>query len=232
MGGIRRICEAVSILRGRGIDRHMQTYLIEDDDGVTVVDPSANSLREPLYAATQELGGIRRIVLTHAHGDHRGPGAHLGAPVLCHADEVVHARSAYGQDYFDFAKLRIPARYVMPKLLARWDGGPVDIADTLAEGDEVAGFTVVHLPGHAPGHIGLWREKDRVLLSGDAFYTLDPQTGIKGRPRIPHRAFNHDPDALRASLTKIAALRPHVAWPGHADPLTGDVASQVEALVT
>ena len=37
------------------------------------------------------------------------------------------------------------------RLLPYWDGGPVPIAGTLAEGDDVAGFEVVHLPGHAPG---------------------------------------------------------------------------------
>ena len=76
--------------------------------------------------------------------------------------------------------------------------------------------------------IGLWRESDRLALVSDCFYTLDPQTGLKGKPRVPHAAFNEDTEQARASIRKLAALEPAAAWPGHADPLTGDVRSQLE----
>jgi glyoxylase-like metal-dependent hydrolase (beta-lactamase superfamily II) len=109
-----------------------------------------------------------------------------------------------------------------------WDGGPVEIAGTVEEGDEVAGFRVIHLPGHAPGLIGLWRESDRLALVSDCFYTLDPQTGTPGSARVPHRAFNLDTEQARASMRKLAALAPATAWAGHAEPLRGDVASQLE----
>jgi glyoxylase-like metal-dependent hydrolase (beta-lactamase superfamily II) len=110
-----------------------------------------------------------------------------------------------------------------------WDGGPVEIADTLDEGDEIAGFQVVHVPGHAPGMIALWRPSDRVALTTDAFYMLDPQTGLpKREPAIAHVAFNFDTDAARESLRKLAALDPAVCWPGHVGPLTGDVRGALE----
>ena len=83
---------------------------------------------------------------------------------------------------------------------------------------------MIHLPGHAPGLIGLWRESDRLALVSDCFYTLDPQTGSKGHARVPHRAFNQDTEQARASIRKLAALAPATAWPGHAEPLRGDVA--------
>ena len=116
----------------------------------------------------------------------------------------------------------------MPRMLKMWDGGPVKIAGTVAEGDEVAGFKVVHLPGHAPGLIGLWRESDRLALVSDCFYTLDPETGRKGHARVPLAAFNQDTEQARASIRKLAALEPAAAWPGHADPVTGDVKAQLE----
>ena len=62
----------------------------------------------------------------------------------------------------------------------------------------------------------------------DCFYTVDPQTGIHGHPRVPHRAFNKDTEQARASMRKLAALAPTTAWSGHADPLRGDVAGQLE----
>jgi predicted ester cyclase len=109
-----------------------------------------------------------------------------------------------------------------------WDGGPVKIAGTLVEGDQVAGFTVVHLPGHAPGQIGLWRESDRLALVSDCFYTLD-MWGRHGPPHLPEDVYNFDTDQARESLLKLAALEPAAAWPGHAKPVVGDVRSQLQA---
>jgi glyoxylase-like metal-dependent hydrolase (beta-lactamase superfamily II) len=113
-------------------------------------------------------------------------------------------------------------------MLPVWDGGPVSIAGTLEEGDEIAGFEVVHLPGHAPGLIGLWRASDRLALVSDCFYTLDPQSGLHGHARVPHRAFNRNTEQARASMRKLAGLQPSAAWAGHADALTGDVRGQLE----
>ena len=122
-------------------------------------------MTNPLAAAGQERGGIARVVLGHSHPDHRGAAAGLRVPVWCHSAERVDAESDGGAHYLDFSRLRPPARWVMPRLLQTWDGGPVQIERTLEEGDEVAGFRVVHLPGHAPGMIALWRESDRLALT-------------------------------------------------------------------
>jgi glyoxylase-like metal-dependent hydrolase (beta-lactamase superfamily II) len=108
-----------------------------------------------------------------------------------------------------------------------WDAGPVKISGTVAEGDEVAGFRVVHLPGHAPGLIALWRESDRLALSSDCFYTLD-LWGRNSAPHLPEPIYNFDTDQARASMRKLAALEPTAAWPGHAKPVTGDVRAQLE----
>ncbi|MFM9164838.1 MAG: hypothetical protein ACKOQ0_05715, partial [Solirubrobacterales bacterium] len=59
-------------------------------------------------------------------------------------------------------------------------------------------------------------------------YTLDPQTGFKGHARVPHNAFNLDTEQARASIRKLAAMEPAAAWPGHADPVTGDVRGTLE----
>ena len=69
---------------------------------------------------------------------------------------------------------------------------------------------------------------ERLALTSDCFYTLDIQTGLHGPPRLPHEAFNLDTEHARASIRRIAELRPAAAWPGHAEPLTGDVAAQLE----
>ena len=69
--------------------------------------------------------------------------------------------------------------------------------------------------GHAPGLIGLHRESDGLVLCSDAIYTLDPLTGIKGRPRIPLDGFNLDTEMAKASALKLASIAPRTLWAGH-----------------
>jgi hydroxyacylglutathione hydrolase len=227
-GAPEQIAEGVWIVRGGFPVRSMNVYLVRDGDGVLVFDGGIKAMTKAVAAAGARLGGITRLVLGHEHPDHRGIAPRLGAPVHCHADGKADAEGDGGAHYFDVSKLNPVTRVVMSRMLAIWDGGPVQIAGTVAEGDDVAGFEVVHLPGHAPGLIALWRESDRLALVSDCFYTLDIETTRKGGPRVPHRAFNLDTEQARASIRKLAALEPSAAWPGHADPVTGDVRAQLE----
>jgi len=223
-----RIADGVWLVRG-GIPKTMNVYLIEDDGGVTVFDAGISNMTAPLAAAAARLGGIRRVVLGHADADHRGAAPGLGAPVYCHPAEREAAESAeHHRRYWDRAKLDPHGRTVLWRLIPTWDGGPVSLAGTVDEGDEIAGFRVVHLPGHAPGLIGLFRESDRLALVSDTLYTLDPQSGRHQAAHVPHPAFNQDTDQARDSIRKLAALDPATVWAGHADPVTGDVRAQLE----
>ena len=223
-----QIAEGVWIIRGGVPSKEMNVYLVRDGDGVLVFDAGIKAMAKGVAAAGAQLGGITRIVLGHSHPDHRGVAPALGVPVFCHPDERADAEGDGGMHYFDLSKLDLHGRVLLGRLLPIWDGGPVTIAGTVREGDQIAGFEVIDLPGHAPGLIGLWRERDRLALVSDCFYTLDPQTGRKGHARVPHVAFNHDTEQARASMRKLAALEPAAAWAGHADPLTGDVRGTLE----
>jgi hydroxyacylglutathione hydrolase len=223
------VAEGVWLVRGGFPLKTMNVYLIEDDGGVTVFDAGIRAMTKGVGSVAAPMGGIKRIVLGHEHADHRGAAPGLGAAVFCHPDAVADAEGDGGEHYFDFSKLeRAFARITMPWLIRHWDGGPVRIEGTVKEGDEIAGFEVVHLPGHSPGLIGLWRESDRLALVSDTLYTLDPQTGRHGPPRVPHRAFNKDTEQARASIRKLASMEPAAVWPGHADPVLGDVRGQLE----
>jgi len=222
------IAEGVWRVRG-GMPRTMNVYLIEDDGGgVTVFDAGVRSMASAITAAGAGLGGINRVVLGHGHVDHRGAAGRLGAPIYCHPAERADAEGDAGLHYFDTSRLAPHARVIFPSLLRMWDGGPVAVAGTIEEGEDVSGFRAVHLPGHAPGLIALFRERDGVALTSDVFYTLDEQTGLHGRPHVAHPAFNQDTEQARASIRKLAELAPSAAWPGHAEPLRGDVAAQLE----
>jgi glyoxylase-like metal-dependent hydrolase (beta-lactamase superfamily II)/predicted ester cyclase len=226
------IAPGVWLVRG-GRPRTMNVYLIEDEGGVTMFDAGISDMTGALRAITARLGGLKRIVLGHADCDHRGAAPGLHVPVFCHlADSGAAESPASARSYWDLAQLKPYARPVYPKLFATWDGGAVPIEGTVGEGDEVAGFRVVHLPGHAPGLIGLFRDSDRLALVSDCFYTLDPQTGIKNAAHVPHAAFNQNTEQARNSIRKLAGLDPAAAWPGHANPVTGDVATQLETAAT
>ncbi len=226
-GDAELVAEGVWVLQGQ--PARCNVYLIEDDGGVTLFDAGARTMARALARAGARLGGIRRIVLGHGHTDHRGAAPALGAPVYCHPAEVQDAEGSGGFRYWPegLAGLPFPHRQVQ-RLLHRyaWDGGPVEIAGTVAEGDQVAGFTVVEIPGHAPGQIALWRESDRLALSSDCFYTLDIW-GRDSEPHVPFAVYNYDTEQARASIVKLAELEPAAAWPGHAKPLTGDVRAQL-----
>lgn len=212
-----------------GFPLKMNVFLIEDGGGVTLFDAGIRPMADTIRAAAAPLGGVKRIVLGNSHADHRGAAPALGAPAFCHADEADDLAGDGGFSYFDFGRLGFPpARALVPRIMKSWDGGPVAVAGTLAEGEEVAGFSVVALPGHSPGTIGLWRERDRLVLSNDCFALFDPQTSFPGKPRIPHPAFNWSTERARGSLAKLAAMKPATAWPGHFGPLTGDVAGQLQ----
>jgi hydroxyacylglutathione hydrolase len=121
-------------------------------------------------------------------------------------------------------------RAAAPVTLRRMDGGPVTVAGTLSEGDAVAGFEVLHLPGHAPGLIGLWRNSDRLAIVSAAVFAFDPftVTGRAGPPRLPPAPVRPDDAAARASVRRVAALGPETVWLGHYGPVTGDVRRQLE----
>ncbi|MGI8631630.1 MAG: ester cyclase [Solirubrobacterales bacterium] len=228
---VEPVAEGVWVARGGFPSRTMNVYLIEADDGLTMFDTGIADMAGALQSLAARFGGLSRIVLGHSHADHRGAAAALaatGVPIHCHPDERADAEGDGGYHSFSFGELAPVVRSIYPHLLKHWDGGPVEIAGTLEEGDTVAGFEVVAIPGHAPGMIALWRTSDRLALSSDCFYTVDPQTTRHTDPGLPHRAFTPDYEQARASLRKVAALEPAAAWPGHADPVVGDVRERLE----
>ncbi len=216
------IAPRVWLLRG-GLTRTMNAYLIEDGDRVVVFDTGEKGMAGAIAAAGERLGGIARIVLGHGDTDHRGSAAELSAiaPVVCHPDAVEEAEGSGGRSYWDMGKLPLGIR-LLHRFLHRyvWDGGPVRISETVREGDQVAGFEVIELAGHAPGQIGLWRASDRVALVSDTLY-LTTMSGRAAPAHVPQEAYNMDTDAARASIRKLAALDPLIVAPGHLGPLEG-----------
>jgi len=151
--------------------------------------------------------------LTHAHPDHFGS-SHavceaLGIPLWCgerDAAVVEGERPAAGRG----AIAKLISRLPMP------DPHPVE--RPLREGDAVAGFEVLDVPGHSPGHVAYWREADRTLICGDVLFNIRLRT-LRAGLREPYRPLTADPARNRESARRLAELRPELVLFGHGPPL-------------
>lgn len=117
------------------------TYLIEDDDGMSVLDPGPDDPAHAEAVLAAAGGRIIRILLTHGHRDHAGGLANL--------------RSLSAAPVFGFS----------PSVDAT-----IAIDHPLAEGDEVAGLEVLHTPGHAADHL-CFATRNHHLFTGDHVMT-------------------------------------------------------------
>ena len=153
--------------------------------------------------------------ITHAHSDHVGGSAHvcreLGVPFWCPAGDVPAVRA--GED--------VPGGSRLDPVLAAGRKFPaLDPARELREGDEVAGFRVIDVPGHSPGHVAFFRESDRVAIAGDVFFNLSLRS-LRYGLRQPPGPFTVDPELNRRSMRRLAELEPSLACFGHGPPVTG-----------
>jgi hydroxyacylglutathione hydrolase len=172
------------------------------------------------HAGRRILGQLRgRTVtahaLTHAHPDHQGASHQvcetLGIPLWCgelDADAMESGDVVGGQP--SGALNRVIARI--------WPGPPHPVARRLHEGDDVAGFEVLEVPGHSAGHVAYWRESDRALICGDVFNNMNLMTGLPGLHEPPE-IFTPDPVRNRESMRRLAALEPRLVCFGHGPPL-------------
>jgi glyoxylase-like metal-dependent hydrolase (beta-lactamase superfamily II) len=222
-----------------GID-HVHCYLVASDDGWTVVDtglglPDAREQWQRILAALD--GPVARIFVTHFHPDHVGASADVaeltGAPVLQgvadseqgrrawgvgSAERLAAYMSRHGLPEAELAGMRQESGLLRAAVRAAPDPQPV------AEGDSVDGWEVLHLPGHADGHLALLRGD--VLIAGDTILTpITPAVGL-----YPEARENPLADFL-SSLRRIAELSPRVALAGHGRPVE-DPAARARDIAT
>jgi glyoxylase-like metal-dependent hydrolase (beta-lactamase superfamily II) len=226
--GIRRLTFELPL----GI-RHVHCYLLPGGDGWTLVDtglglPDAESRWEPVLA---ELGApVARIVVTHFHPDHAGGGADArtltGASLFQGADDYAQCERVWGRPDWSERLAGYLRENGLPEAVAqelrhesqtfapfiRFARGP----GLMREGDEVDGWRVLELPGHADGHICLLR--DGILVAGDHLLgEITPTVGLYPDSR---------PDPLGdylASLRRTIELAPRLALPGHGDTVSDPV---------
>lgn len=186
------------------------------------------------------------IVLTHGHFDHVSAAKELAdewdVPIYAHPLEF---------PYLTGQKEYPPPNWtagggMMPLLSPALPRGPIDLGRRLRgmPGDvaqsslsELPGWTLLHTPGHTPGHVSFFRDADRTLLVGDAFCTTKPESFFESNflqhPELhgPPAYFTSDWNAAETSVKMLAGLDPATVAPGHGKPLAGaNVAESLRAL--
>jgi glyoxylase-like metal-dependent hydrolase (beta-lactamase superfamily II) len=216
-------------------------YLVEEDQGLTLVDAGIPSFRDQLEAFLRErrrgLGDIDAVVLTHGHMDHVGVAEvvrQAGATVYIHDADVAMARDGNEQKtegnllrYLRYRQTwRLIGMFVRSGAIRR---PKIAALTTFNDGQvlDVPGHPlIVHTPGHSKGHVVLHFPDRGALLAGDALCTWNPLTGRPG-PQIMSAAFAGSTAQEMESLGRLESLEAGVVLPGHGDPWTDGVAAVV-----
>jgi glyoxylase-like metal-dependent hydrolase (beta-lactamase superfamily II) len=172
------------------------------------------------------------IILTHGHFDHVGGITklleHWKVSVYAHPLELpfLNGSKAYPE----------PDRTVEGGLLAKiadfYPHEPVNIAEVvhvLPQDSRLPDFPEwewIHTPGHSPGHVSFFRQKDKVLISGDAVITVRQDSLYKVLTQAkelngPPRYFTNDWDSAKASVITLSELAPEFIVAGHGQYLSG-----------
>ena len=191
----------------------VNSYLVEEEDGLTLVDTMLPRSAKAILAAARATGKpITTILLTHAHGDHVGSLDQLHA-ALPEAAVVISERDSR---YLDKV-MTLDSGEPQDKLRGSWPGAETKPTRTVTPGERVGSLEVIASPGHTPGHVSFLDVRDRTLYTGDAFSTLGGvATAAKGRALFPlvMLATWHKPTALE-SAKALQALGPARLAPGH-----------------
>ena len=209
----------------------INSFLFEDEDGsLTLVDAGLRGGHNKVLAALLELGknpgDVTRILLTHAHSDHAGGLARIvqatGAKVHSHDREATYLR--------DGRPPTVDSSTAGGRLMMRLPGknfAKVQVSQTFADGAVLpiaGGLTVVHTPGHSPGHCSYLHTGSGVLITGDAIFNL---RGLRYAPSMTCTDIRQS----RASAAHLGELDFEVAAFTHGTQVSSGARQAVRAFL-
>ena len=222
-------------------DIFVNVYLIQNRETTdwVMVDTGLKSTGEKVKKLAAELFGKgsvpKAIVMTHGHFDHRGSLLQLaeewGVPVYCHHKEIPYLS---GKASYPPADPSVGGG-AMALMSFVYPNTPINAESYLTElpedgsVPELEDWKWIPTPGHTTGHISLFREKDGVLIAGDAFVTTMQESllAVATQKKYvcgPPKYFTPDWASAARSVKELAALEPHIIATGHGRAVYGETA--------
>jgi len=214
-------------------------YLIEDDDGLTLVDAGLPTQMELLEAGLERIGAditdIKAVILTHVDPDHMGLAEPLrkeGIPVWVPEEGYETAlEGGHNPQLGSFLLLWRPAfaRFIRALMKAGLTNvEPIAEAHTFTDGQvlDVPGRPkVIQTPGHRKEHCSFWMEESRILFGSDALLTMDIMSGkaVDPEPVRGGNLMNYNKEQQMDSARKLGTLGHVTLLPGHVQPWEGDL---------
>lgn len=200
----------------------VNSYLVAAGDGFVLIDTGKPEKRRELEARLDAAGcrpgTLKLIVLTHGDYDHAGNAAFLrerhGAGIAMHSEDVGRVERGDWSLNMKPKPDKFPLLFRAASLFIR--PGPFDtfVPDIcVVDGQELQDLgldaTVLHLPGHTRGSIG-------ILTAGGDLCCGDLMDSMMGRPSL--QFFIDDMPAAQASLARLRGLDVGMVYPGHGKP--------------
>jgi glyoxylase-like metal-dependent hydrolase (beta-lactamase superfamily II) len=203
--------------------RFVNAYLVREDDGYTLVDTMMSAAGDVINATKDAGIDIRRIALTHGHGDHVGSldalKTRLGDSIQVLIPEL-DDRILAGE------------KVTEGKLPGSWPEVKTRADVRLGHGDRVGSLEVVSSPGHTPGHVAFLDTRDRSLIAGDVFTSI-------GKVSVTSHYYARFPLATMGtwdrskdveSARALRALDPSLLVVGHGSPVRNPDAAMDQAI--
>jgi glyoxylase-like metal-dependent hydrolase (beta-lactamase superfamily II) len=203
-------------------------FLIEGDDGLTLIDAGFPDKEAAVFGAIRGLGRspkqLKHLIFTHGHPDHIGSAAAIvretGARTYLHPLDIPMAESGGS-----FRPLT-PAPGLLRRVLCRifFDPNervaPVAIDQPVTAGEVLpiaGGIEVTHVPGHCAGQVALLWRPGRMLFAGDVCMNVMGLGDPLGFENL---------EEGRASQRKLTALSFDAAGFGHGESIARDASTR------
>jgi glyoxylase-like metal-dependent hydrolase (beta-lactamase superfamily II) len=219
----------------------VNSYLVVDEDGVTIIDAGLprywKLLQAELATIGKSLDDVRALILTHGDTDHIGFAAQLqrekGIAAYIHESDVDRARLKVKKPNSGWGPIKIGPLAGFLTYSARQGGlriKPATELQTVADNDvlDVPGSPrIIHTPGHTPGSVVVHVPSADAVFLGDTMTTRNVLTGVTGPKPAP---FTLEPAQALASLDRLEALDATWVLPGHGPAWDGGVPEAVRQI--